>query len=553
MCPYGLLHNHPVPERAGSSLFSPICAGVAVVGGALAPGESHPELLAVWGLLMVLAALAGGARSSRGLAVLFAWTVVLMALSVPMGSDHDRWRTPFALTALSGLSFLAGLGVRDRRGRATVRSMIAVGGGIIALVAISQWLYGFQALESVVREHPGLSDDERGLYLARLALNRPFGTLALPGLLGAFLAAVTLISGAAAWSQPRRAVRAAWGGLASVSLLTLALTQSPAAAAALVLPPTVLVFLRPAPRSLRWGVPVLGVALVLAGGIVRAQRDGVQRSSLALRVRNWQVATAIGLAHPWTGVGPGSFEDYYMRYVDRSGNRTKHAHSFPFRQWAELGVAGGILAVLIIGLSGWRVMVGLRDPGADPGFGLAAMALLLHALCDIDLDLPSFSALTPFMVGMALGPGSISAGRSVWSVAGVALLALALIPGLQKARGDAGVARASDLARAQSRGEAMKELAEATRQDPRGATARLLLGRELMSDGRLQEARSILEDARGLTPERAMVRRALFRCYLQLGMREEACAEAEAYRQRMPLDLEFAGGLSAIGCQGSRS
>ena len=535
----------------------------------LLPGEVHKELAIVWVASMLglgAAAIVLGA-GSRLMLMLGASLAAVGMASAAAGSDGDVWRRALPLV-LAGLgAYATGDALRGHGPRAVGLVAVGVAGSGILAWGLYQPLFGFHQLRALVASDPGLDASEKALYLARIDLGRPFGPFSLPGLLGGFLAAFVALTGAA--SLEPRVGRVARIGLASMSIAALALllmTKSLGGllALAFALWMVAAVVARRAtsarPRRLTTAVVIAAAVLVVAASSVagvRARAEG--RSSLGLRMGNWLAAARMGLRHPLLGVGPGEFQLYYPRYLAPGGNGTKHAHSAVARALAETGIPGLVVLLALGGAIGRGLMrrVELALAAWEPievGWALAATALLVHSLVDIDLDVESLGIFTPFIVGVALasapGNGSDSAGdwkRRVARVALALLLLLAMAPYVRVMHGLVAVDDAAWYARHRDRDRAAASLAYAIEVDPRCVTARLLRASESLRRGDGNGAVDELELARRQSPERGRVHLLLASALLSASRTEEACDALVRARRCAPRDREVVALVARLG------
>jgi hypothetical protein len=122
-----------------------------------------------------------------------------------------------------------------------------------------------------------------------------------------------------------------------------------------------------------------------------------------LRAGNFRAAAQMAHDHPWTGVGPGSFSEFYPGYRRDGDNEVRHAHNLPLELMAETGwVAGGLLALtfFLLFLSPLR-RAGTRGPaGRGVAIGLAAFAL--HNLADYTGYMASVLVTACLLLGLEL-------------------------------------------------------------------------------------------------------------------------------------------------------
>jgi O-antigen ligase len=215
----------------------------------------------------------------------------------------------------------------------------------------------------------------------------------------------------------RSLVTRAVGGVAAIAFAALPFMLEALAAALLVLlaPATVLVAvsLRGAERGSRISVAILGV--VFAAAMVatialaatrslapRAVADGgatiigMERGRLAL----WRDAFLVMHDHPWTGVGPGRYQE-----VSPIGSRDRDrrwAHNEFLQQGAEGGVVGLILLVALVGWGFTRLGMSTA-PNELTALGAASLAALgIHASVDYVLHFPAIPLMCAALVATGM-------------------------------------------------------------------------------------------------------------------------------------------------------
>ncbi len=135
------------------------------------------------------------------------------------------------------------------------------------------------------------------------------------------------------------------------------------------------------------------------------------------RYQFWQSAWHAFEAHPWEGIGPGTFQFWWERHPT-SGGFIRNAHSLYFETLAETGVVG---LALLGGLLLWLVVAAVRRTlRAGPGLRIWIAA--------------AGGGLAAFLASAAL--------EWVWQLAAIAAAALVLGAVIVAGRDDAPVARA---------------------------------------------------------------------------------------------------------------
>lgn len=149
-------------------------------------------------------------------------------------------------------------------------------------------------------------------------------------------------------------------------------------------------------------------------GITRRVADLQKGSdaSLTSRKEYWRAALVMGLDHPGLGVGPRGFHRYYPSYQADEHWFSKFAHSACISCFAEMGVPGAVLLVILGGQWLWAVGGGIqrmRDTG-PPGKRAeqlldAATSATILALCmsvDVQWQFPVLPVVWAAWLGASL-------------------------------------------------------------------------------------------------------------------------------------------------------
>lgn len=253
--------------------------------------------------------------------------------------------------------------------------------------------------------------------LARLGGSR----LALPLLLFAFV--FTIVLSASRTGMLGVLVLAAWGALDR--------KLSRAARVALLFTPLMLA----AAWGLMWAWAHLGAHAF--GAESRLVEGAGSPSRLAILRNSW----ALLMAHPWTGVGWGEFNLAWTMtpFPDRPIAFFDHSHNLPMQLLVELGWPLGLLVLVLLAGSLWRVWRASAQAQGAPAVLLRSAFMLvltigLHSLLEYPLWYAYFLLPTAFALGLGLAPQADEAASSagsagqapaapLWRAAGVLLMA----------------------------------------------------------------------------------------------------------------------------------
>jgi O-antigen ligase len=149
------------------------------------------------------------------------------------------------------------------------------------------------------------------------------------------------------------------------------------------------VFERRNGRALLAGALAIGLALFI---VVRLNqqtietglqsKEKVATTNVQTRLEAWNAAARLAVTHPVLGVGPGNFEDRYLRATGHPpGTKTlRVVHNAYLDVAAELGIAAVALFIAYLVLGFARLTTAVRDRLGPPGFASAARVSLVIAV-----------------------------------------------------------------------------------------------------------------------------------------------------------------------------
>jgi O-antigen ligase len=157
---------------------------------------------------------------------------------------------------------------------------------------------------------------------------------------------------------------------------------------------------------------VAAVAVPLAGGLIAAaatpdsgpQAEPVSGFSHG-RIAQWRAAIDTAEDRPLAGSGALSFGTASLPYQEPPP--VPFAHNLPLESWAELGVAGAALALVLYGGS-IALVWSRRRAGAAWLLGPAVLAFLVANLFDWPWHVPASGAVFAIALGALAGAGDQS-------------------------------------------------------------------------------------------------------------------------------------------------
>jgi hypothetical protein len=297
-----------------------------------------------------------------------------------------------ALMQVSALPFLWWVmaRVRDHRAAALAAAGAAVAGSIVALAGSRVELAIALCVLVACVLGASLAGARRSTILAAAALTTAAGGVA-DAIAGSYVAPY-----ATGGDAPRliglAALLAGAGALWLLQRRTLALAASGSRAA----------------RALA----VIAIAVPLAAGLVAAAAtpdSGPQAEPVSGfahgRTALWRAAIDTAEDRPLAGSGALSFGAASLRYQEPPPVR--FAHNLPLESWAELGVAGAVLALVLYGAS-ISLVWSRRRSGAAWLLGPAVLAFLVASLFDWPWHVPASGAVFAIALGTLAGSGGQS-------------------------------------------------------------------------------------------------------------------------------------------------
>lgn len=279
----------------------------------------------------------------------------------------------------------------------------------------------------------------------------------------------------------------------------------------------------------------------LAGATNKGSTAQTLSSSGGVRLQWWDAAVRVGLEHPVSGAGFGSFGGAESRFQPADAERSIYAHNVALQAWAD----GGVALALPVGLALLGIVIGfrrqLRSTSTSALAGLlGAGVMTAHALLDVDAQYPACLGLAVVVAAVGVArPPVLSADRPDRARTCTAVLLLLVVAVLAAARFDVADAR---IRAAEVSGGAWTG-AEGPFRDARFDVLRLKQG---------QHDAALLERTLRLQPDRAEVAWGRARALQAAGQPAAARALADAtWRSRATgqpgLALPYADVLVALG------
>ncbi len=147
-------------------------------------------------------------------------------------------------------------------------------------------------------------------------------------------------------------------------------------------------------KKFLWLILLVAISVALSWNKINLILTNPNISSLATRQQIWQTALTLIKENPLTGVGLGNFENPYRQTVVQLFKHPLElevvkAHNLYLNTWAEMGIFGLIVLILIVAIFGWQIKKNLKGENCYTVCGFitigafaAMIAILIHGLVD---------------------------------------------------------------------------------------------------------------------------------------------------------------------------
>jgi O-antigen ligase len=282
---------------------------------------------------------------------------------------------------------------------------------LLAFDGLYQVLYGYQNYLQYLDTPAGVlspaTQEATRAWIVALA-GRAFSRFALPSQLAGYLLMMLPLHGLLIVRERSRWLKICWAGGFILNVVVFFYTKSFGAWAALFGTAAIAggLWLVRQP-GLRWqtvlkagaGLLVAGWAILLLIGWMRGQYlwDLQGNNPLWYRWLNWEIAFRMWADHLWSGTGLLTFGALYPQYMLPGANESQYVHNSYLQLGTELGLAGFVLTLWLVGAWAWKAISALRlrlpeSTAPEPWrlqsglcFFLAGVTFLLHNLIDFDL------------------------------------------------------------------------------------------------------------------------------------------------------------------------
>jgi O-antigen ligase len=100
--------------------------------------------------------------------------------------------------------------------------------------------------------------------------------------------------------------------------------------------------------------------------------------------------------HPFAGIGPGNFQEVFLKYYKLGwGTGTKYVHNIFLQLWVETGILGplGMISLIIVFIT--------KNTVKSNYIFLAGLVFLFHNLIDLTYFIPEAGLFWWIIIGLA--------------------------------------------------------------------------------------------------------------------------------------------------------
>jgi O-antigen ligase len=275
---------------------------------------------------------------------------------------------------------------------------------IISIYSIYQYLWGYQHtiehLKKIGSDFLLTSSYARDILLAKRAI----GTFPSPNILAGYLTMIFFFSLSLRGTVTKSSLRSNLIYMCVPALIIASLTLTKSLGAWLSLIAALIILLITSYDSIKKQkilllsstvLIVIALTFILMSRWERLTNLANPQNSIIQRLNYWRTAIAVIKDHPILGVGPGNFQEVFLKYKIGLSTNTRYAHNIFLHTWAETGFLG--LIALIYLISAFFI----KAKSKSHYIFFAGLAFILHNLIDNTYFIPEASFLWWVLLAIA--------------------------------------------------------------------------------------------------------------------------------------------------------
>ena len=141
----------------------------------------------------------------------------------------------------------------------------------------------------------------------------------------------------------------------------------------------------------------LAITFILVTRWERLMDMGNPQNSITQRLSYWRAAVAVIKDNPLFGVGPGNFQEVFLKYKVGLSTDTRYAHNILLHTWAETGMLG-LIAIFYLFIHFFKK---LKIQPQNRFVFLGGLAFLMHNMIDNSYFIPETGVFLWVLFGLS--------------------------------------------------------------------------------------------------------------------------------------------------------
>ncbi len=277
--------------------------------------------------------------------------------------------------------------------------IIVICASVISIYCIYQYIWGYQHtldyLEKINSNFISISSYARDILIDKRAI----GTFPSPNILGSYLL-IALFLSLVIFENTKAQQK--WLLAPFLIIIALALTKSLGVWLSLIGTITVLFFISYNTIKKRRLILISFIICIISVLVFivlnrwnRLINMENPHNSITQRLNYWRTAIAVIKDHPVLGIGPGNFQEVFLKYKVGLSTDTRYAHNIFLQIWSETGILG------LLGMISLIVVVVTKNTVKSKYLFLAGLSFLLHNLIELTYFIPEVGLFWWIIIGLA--------------------------------------------------------------------------------------------------------------------------------------------------------
>ncbi|MFH1478508.1 MAG: O-antigen ligase family protein [Candidatus Omnitrophota bacterium] len=311
---------------------------------------------------------------------------------------------------ISYIMIFSMVGLSNRSQKDTLIKIMVFSASIVSIYAIYQYFWGYDILLNGLNSTQNFLVSNSSYAKDILIGKRAISTFPSPNILGGYLIMMFFL---ALYLSKRYKI-----ALIAVILISFALLLTKSMGAWLSLIVALIIYVVVGYKTLRFEKRiaiissifiVLALIFILLSRGERLINLENPQNSITQRIAYWKTAINIIKYHPIFGVGPGNFQEVFLKYKIGSDTDTRYAHNLFLQIWVELGILGLIGLIYLLSM----IVKNLRTKLQNNLILFVSIVFMMHNIIDITYFIPQVSFFWWVILGILLRVTTESLNRSL--------------------------------------------------------------------------------------------------------------------------------------------